>query len=643
MAAHLALEGGTRKENCIKLESVRDWEDVDWSIRCFTAVIIDDIFGGISLDHERLREWKTVLNDIEQRTTNKELRVIITSRRYIKEEAKYEMDKITMFHDTAGYIVHLDSRDLSSDEMKRILSTVLKRNGIDETDVDVSMCVAKARGEHKRRSDDREDCVFGFPECAVLFASEALMCHGSKFFKSPELHFKSYIEQLYKPNESDQFYKFIALVAVWADQKHTIKETDLQNPQTVSPHIQNIAHCFGITINHEFVEIVKFVLIAYTKFLVLYKHDSGEYTFSHNVIAEMVGVVLGKYKPRECIQLCQRDFLMERVKIDNAGKNDLQVLIPERMYPDLCEKIIKLLTRQDGSGEQQSERDLVRVNTLTKTSINKNIDVDIDILQHNAFEVRSFRKCFKKHVVFKNIVFRLVKEYGTRFSNPLIVATRLGQLDSVKCLLEHGANVNLEDSDRKTALHHAASSGQSDVMKELLDNKAEVNARDNTWKTPLHYAADNGHLTAVKTCLSYGADVNKVDKSNRTALYKAASNGHSDVMKELLGNKAEVNATDKHGQTPLHWAAVNGHLNAVIICLSYGADVNKVDNNNKTALMNAAYCGHSDVVKELRDNKADINARNINTQTTLHLAAYRGHSDVMKKFQVILTWYMQMR
>jgi len=88
MAAHLALEGGTKKENCIKLESVRDWEDVDWSLRCFTTVIVDDIFGGISLDHERLREWKTVLNDIEQRATNKELRVIITSRRYIKEEAR---------------------------------------------------------------------------------------------------------------------------------------------------------------------------------------------------------------------------------------------------------------------------------------------------------------------------------------------------------------------------------------------------------------------------------------------------------------------------------------------------------------------------------------------------------------------------
>jgi len=222
MAAHLALEEGTKKEHCIKLESARDWEDVDWSLRCFTTVIIDDIFGGISLDHERLKEWKTVLNDIEQCAKKKELRVIITSRRYIKEEAKYEMDKITMFYETVVFTVHLDSRDLSSDEMNHILTAILKRNGIDKKAVDVDMCVTEARGAFDFKSGEREDCVFGFPECAVLVATRTLICHGSNFFKSPEFHFKTYIEQLYKPTETDQFYKFIALVAVWAENNRTI-------------------------------------------------------------------------------------------------------------------------------------------------------------------------------------------------------------------------------------------------------------------------------------------------------------------------------------------------------------------------------------------------------------------------------------
>jgi len=105
----------------------------------------------------------------------------------------------------------------------------------------------------------------------------------------------------------------------------------------------------------------------------------------------------------------------------------------------------------------------------------------------------------------KNLVFRDHKDKnGILFSYPLIVATRLGQLDSVKYLLEHGAQVNLQDSDGKTALHHAAYGGHSNVMKELLDSKADMIARNEDGYTPLHLAAYDGHLNAVKTCLRYG-------------------------------------------------------------------------------------------------------------------------------------------
>jgi len=141
----------------------------------------------------------------------------------------------------------------------------------------------------------------------------------------------------------------------------------------VSAHIQNIADCFGLTINHEFVETVRFSLNAYTKFLLLYRNDSGEYTLSHNVISEMAGVVLGKYKPRECIKLCQRDFLMKRITINETGISDLQVLIPERMYTDLSEKFIKLLIREDLSGEQRSKRVFSRLATTLLRYFQKSV------------------------------------------------------------------------------------------------------------------------------------------------------------------------------------------------------------------------------------------------------------------------------
>jgi len=63
MSAHLALEGDASPENCIKLECSRDWEEIDWSMRFFTTVIIDDIFGGESLDPEKLKVCLRILSN----------------------------------------------------------------------------------------------------------------------------------------------------------------------------------------------------------------------------------------------------------------------------------------------------------------------------------------------------------------------------------------------------------------------------------------------------------------------------------------------------------------------------------------------------------------------------------------------------
>ena len=634
MAAHLALEGGTEKENCIKLESVRDWEDVDWSLRCFTTVIKDDIFGGISLDDERLREWKTVLNDIEQCAKKKELRVIITSRHYIKEEAKYEMYKIRMLDETAVYTVHLDSRNLSSDEMNHILTAILERSGIDKTDVDVDMCVTEARGAFNFKSREREDCVFGFPECSALFARKTLISHGSEFFKSPEFHFKAYIEQLYKSKESDQFYKFIALVAVWAEKNHTINETDLQNPQNVSAHIQNIADCFGITINHRFVETVRFSLNAYTNFL--YKNNSGEYTFSHNVISDMVGVVLGKYNPWECIKLCQRDFLMKRITLNETRKSDLQVLIPEKMYTELSKKFIKLLIREDFSREQvfSTER----------------IDVDIDVLNHEAFGIKSFVDVFTKYIVDKNLAVSL-------FNNPIMPADRnntpLYLLDHILLnnhilLAEAILSQNELFLGQNTKLSSESVCVVIDKLPHLLSNvlksvRAHFNSKcspkqatyyydsyGQTFSYPLIVAISLNKKHCAQCLLKHGAHINVKDSDGKTALHCAAYGGHSDMMTELLDWKADVNVSDKFRKTALHFAAERGHLNGVKTCLKYGADVNMKDEDNKTPLHIAASGGHSDVMKELLECKAEVNVRNKHGKTALHYAIEIDHLDGVK-------------
>ena len=671
MAANLALEGGAKREQCVKLECARDWEDVDWTLRCFTTVIIDDIFGGISLDHQRFKEWKNVLNDIEQFAKNKELKVIITSRHYITEEAREEMDKITMFTEKPDYTVHLDSTDLSSDEMKCILKAVLERSGTEENmekfGIDLDACVEKATGVFKTLPEQTSGSVFGFPECAVLFATGIWMeRHGSEFFGRPESHFKTYVEQLYKSTDTEQFYKFLSLVIIWSEKTQRIKKEDLQNPLNLSAHIRKISSSFGVQVDHFFIETLKLSLNAYTKFLLLYINESGEYTFTHNVIGEMVGVVLGEHRPRECIQLCQRDFLMNRITVLQSDQDHLKVFIPPILESVLIKKIIQMLCR-DGCNftEAQSEKSYF----------------DADILKHAAFENNCFAKAFVMHIIsdkledkifkvlvkntrvnihtpiylleftLQNKLFTLAKHIiykikellgngdcvsvyaiyivmqklpslfetlvefkghganaafiaGMLVTYLLVEAARGNYTLELSCLLKHGANPNSKDDWGTSALHCAAINNNKEMIEELLKYGARVNAKDSEGRTGLYHAVINGRKDIVKMFLNQGAEVNTRTNSKETPLFDATHRGHHAIMEDLLRQGAKVNIKSDIGFTPLHLAVLNNDNTAVQILLTYGADVEIKNGADFTADETAVNRGYFEIAEELRNHRS---------------------------------------
>jgi len=59
-----------------------------------------------------------------------------------------------------------------------------------------------------------------------------------------------------------------------------------------------------------------------------------------------------------------------------------------------------------------------------------------------------------------------------------MVAASRGKLNFVRCLIEHGADVNSEDEDNWTALLFAAKEGHDEIVSELLDHGAHVDHRD---------------------------------------------------------------------------------------------------------------------------------------------------------------------
>ena len=60
------------------------------------------------------------------------------------------------------------------------------------------------------------------------------------------------------------------------------------------------------------------------------------------------------------------------------------------------------------------------------------------------------------------------------------------QAETVKLLIDYGADVTAQDETLRTPLHLAVFSGSTKTVQLLIENGADVTAQDRSQKTPLH-------------------------------------------------------------------------------------------------------------------------------------------------------------
>ena len=84
--------------------------------------------------------------------------------------------------------------------------------------------------------------------------------------------------------------------------------------------------------------------------------------------------------------------------------------------------------------------------------------------------------------------------------------------------------------------HHAAESNSLDVISLLLDHGADMNVNNNNGWTPLH--------NAVRLLIGGGADIDAEDHSGSTALHYAALNQSHDIARLLIKRGANTEQID---------------------------------------------------------------------------------------------------
>ncbi len=98
-------------------------------------------------------------------------------------------------------------------------------------------------------------------------------------------------------------------------------------------------------------------------------------------------------------------------------------------------------------------------------------------------------------------------------SYPIHVAAKLGNLEIVQCLVEHGADVHVTGNYGETPLHSAVYELHIDVARFLLTHGADIDALDDNEFSPLRAVSRYTSPEALKVLhmlLENGADENTV-------------------------------------------------------------------------------------------------------------------------------------
>lgn len=188
----------------------------------------------------------------------------------------------------------------------------------------------------------------------------------------------------------------------------------------------------------------------------------------------------------------------------------------------------------------------------------------------------------------------------------LIEASRNGQAEMVRALIELEANVNEADGNGWTVLMAAAANGHCDIVKLLVEASADLSLADTHGFHALIYAAWQGHSEVVEFLLSTGVDAEHKGTMGWTALSLAIWVGRVDVVKVFLEKGLVSNEGLINGYTAMMLAAYQGNTDLIKLFLAHRLEVNKANEYNQTAILCALGMKKTAAVKLLLENGADV-------------------------------------
>ena len=135
-------------------------------------------------------------------------------------------------------------------------------------------------------------------------------------------------------------------------------------------------------------------------------------------------------------------------------------------------------------------------------------------------------------------------------TSALMMAVDNRHLAVAEYLLQHGADIHLDNKYGYTPLMQAVMRNDPNMVNMLLDKGARIDQKNfYTELTPLMMAVDNGSLEMVELLLARKANLNLQDERGRSALMHASAARQPKIAQRLLQAGADATLKDKQGRT----------------------------------------------------------------------------------------------
>lgn len=194
-----------------------------------------------------------------------------------------------------------------------------------------------------------------------------------------------------------------------------------------------------------------------------------------------------------------------------------------------------------------------------------------------------------------------------------------------RVLINYGANVDIQDNEGNTPLHHAFASPK--IASLLIEHKAQVNLVNNQGEPPLHFAFSK---ELINLLFESGANINAQDNQGNTFLHTKKENT---LIRHIIQLKGDLSIQNNQGNTPLHSMVLLNPL-CIPYLLQNGAEpfINTKNEFGNTPLHLAS---DPSTISTLINSNADVNLRNANNETPFDMAKKHKNTKAYKYLNLL--------